>query len=106
MSKSGPSKATPKRVKQGSGIMIPEKTCEWCVGQEVLCQWHPDGCTCTYRLCRLLKKPCITPKKWKAVDEEWVYKRQQIGSEEVEMSWEGGEKLLRVVGHSGGTLAS
>lgn len=69
-SKAGPSKVTPKKVKQGPGIVIPKKCCECCVGQEVLCQWDLDGCTGTCRLCRQLKTPCIIPKKWKVAHEE------------------------------------
>ena len=36
---------TAKGADQGPGIIIPEKNCMWCVTQETLCQWYPEGHT-------------------------------------------------------------
>ena len=49
---------TAKGVDQGPGIIIPEKNCMHCIMWETLCQWDPEGCARSCKLCRQLKKPC------------------------------------------------
>ena len=101
----GPSQAPPRKPERtvkgahwGPGIVIPEKSCTWCVALESLCWWDPEGHARSCQLCRQLKKPCRrfeepTEKgKQRAEDEgegAGPSKRPRVGptSEQMEQRW-------------------
>ena len=54
----GPSRAPPQKPERtmkgahrGPGIIIPSKNCAWCIAQESLCLWDPEGHARSCQLC-------------------------------------------------------